>query len=109
MKRSMGLLASTLLAAGLGVGGTAMAAGPAAADTGLKSVTISAENYQGYTDHYNRDYDHKYKDNDFKKKWRENCEKRDHDNYGGHNRHAGFWFHGKWIRCDSDNGRRGWH
>ena len=32
----MGLLASTLLAAGLGVGGTAVAAGPAAADTGLK-------------------------------------------------------------------------
>jgi len=53
----MGMLASTLLAAGLGIGGTAIAAGPAAADTGLQSVTVSAENYQSYTDNYNRDRD----------------------------------------------------
>ncbi len=69
MKRSMGLLASTLLAAGLSLGGTAVVAGPAAADTGLKTVTISATSY---TDN-DRD-DRKRGGHDWKnhKKWCEN-------------------------------------
>ncbi|MEO5320692.1 hypothetical protein PV761_19145 [Arthrobacter sp. CC3] len=99
MKRSMGLLASTLLAAGLGIGGTAMAAGPAAADTGLKSVTISAVNYQGYTDH---------KRDDDKRDWRRDdkrCDRYNHD----HGRN-GNWHQHKdgrhWHFCDDDH-RRG--
>ena len=100
------MLASTLLAAGLSLGGTAVIAGPAAADTGLKSVTISADNYQSYTDH-KRDDKSKNRDSDFKRKWRENCEKkRGYDEHRGNNQHSGFWFHGRWIKCD-DNRRGG--
>lgn len=102
MKRSMGLLASTLLAAGLGIGGTAMAAGPAAADTGLQSVTISAENYQSYTDH---------KRDDDKRDWRRDdrrCDRNGHDHgrngYWHFHRDGRYWH---WHRCDDD--RRGWH
>lgn len=102
MKRSMGLLASTLLAAGLGLGGTAMAAGPAAADTGLKSVTVSAENYQSYTDHRDRDKD--------KRDWRRDdrrCDRHGHDDrrngYWHYHRDGKYWH---WHRCDDDR-RRG--
>lgn len=101
MKRSMGLLASTLLAAGLGIGGTAMAAGPAAADTGLQSVTISAENYQSYTDH---------KRDDDKRDWRHDRRWCERNGYWHHHRgdrdHRGGWhFH---SYCDDDH-RRGHH
>jgi hypothetical protein len=86
MKRSMGMLASTLLAAGLGIGGTAIAAGPAAADTGLQSVTVSAENYQSYTDNYNRDRDRDHRN------W---CERHGHWHYYHHH-----WY---WQSdCDRD-------
>jgi hypothetical protein len=88
MKRSMGMLASTLLAAGLGIGGTAIAAGPAAADTGLQTVTVSAENFQSYTDNHNRDRD---RDRDHRN-W---CERHGHWHYYHHH-----WF---WHSdCDRD-------
>ena len=80
------MLASTLLAAGLGIGGTAIAAGPAAADTGLQSVTVSAENYQSYTDNYNRDRDRDHRN------W---CERHGHWHYYHHH-----WY---WQSdCDRD-------
>jgi shikimate 5-dehydrogenase len=87
MKRSMGMLASTLLAAGLGIGGTAIAAGPAAADTGLQSVTVSAENYQSYTDNYNRDRD------------------RDHRNWCERHGHWHYYHHHWYWQSDCDRGR----
>jgi hypothetical protein len=55
MKKPMGLLASTLLAAGLGIGGPAMVAGPAAAETGLQSVTVPAATPQTNT-YYHDDH-----------------------------------------------------
>jgi shikimate 5-dehydrogenase len=83
----MGMLASTLLAAGLGIGGTAIAAGPAAADTGLQSVTVSAENYQSYTDNYNRDRD------------------RDHRNWCERHGHWHYYHHHWYWQSDCDRGR----
>lgn len=105
MKRSMGLLASTLLAAGLGIGGTAMTAGPAAADTGLKTVTISAGNYQSCTDNSNRDRDDRKKDRDRcdHRGW---CEKHGHWHYYHGDWH---WFSGCHDDRDNDRGRRGHH
>jgi hypothetical protein len=102
MKRSMGLLASTLLAAGLGIGGTAMAAGPAAADTGLQTVTISADNYQGYVDYNKGDHD--------KRDWRHDRRWCESHGYWHHHRgdryHRGGWhFH---SYCDDDHGRGRW-
>ena len=103
MKRSMGLLASTLLAAGLGVGGSAVAAGPAAAATGPKTVTISAENYQSYTDDRNRD-------NDKKRDWKkDNKNKHRHaDHRRWHKDHYDYYFkdNGKWYRYCEDDRRR---
>jgi hypothetical protein len=99
MKRSMGLLASTLLAAGLSLGGTAVVAGPAAADTGLKTVTISATSY---TDN-DRD-DRKRGGHDWRnhKKW---CETHGYWKRERHGNH----YHWKWVSyCDDDN-RRGRH
>ena len=81
------MLASTLLAAGLGIGGTAIAAGPAAADTGLQSVTVSAENYQSYTDNYNRDRD------------------RDHRNWCERHGHWHYYHHHWYWQSDCDRGR----
>jgi len=102
MKRSMGLLASTLLAAGLGIGGTAMAAGPAAADTGFKSVSVSAS--QSYTDHdrgRDRDRDHHNWKNH--KRW---CETHGYWERVRHGNHH-YW---KWVSyCDDDHGKRGRH
>jgi hypothetical protein len=95
MKRSMGLLASTLLAAGLGIGGTAVAAGPAAADTGLKTVTISAENYQSYTDNYNRDRDRDRNKRD-----------RDHRNWCAKHGHWHYYHHHWYWHSDCDRDRR---
>jgi hypothetical protein len=103
MKRSMGMLASTVLAAGLGVGGTAIAAGPAAADTGLKTVTISAENYQSYTDNRDRDRDRDRSDRD-----KRDRDKRDRDHRKWCAKH-GHWHyhHGHWYwHSDCDRDRR---
>jgi shikimate 5-dehydrogenase len=102
MKRSMGLLASTLLAAGLGVGGTAVAAGPAAADTGLKTVTISAESFQSYTNNdrgRDRDRDHNWKNH---KKW---CETHGYWKKERHGNH----YHWKWVSYCDDDHKRGRH
>jgi hypothetical protein len=104
MKRSMGLLASTLLAAGLGVGGATVAAGPAAADTGLKSVTISAPSYQSYTNHdrdrdRDRDRHHNWKNH---KKW---CETHGYWKKERHGNH----YHWKWVSYCDDDHRRGRH
>jgi hypothetical protein len=106
MKRSMGMLASTVLAAGLGVGGTAIAAGPAAADTGLKTVTISAENYQSYTD--NRDRDRDRSDRDKRDRDKRDRDKRDRDHRKWCAKH-GHWHyhHGHWYwHSDCDRDRR---
>ncbi|QCO98801.1 hypothetical protein FCN77_15210 [Arthrobacter sp. 24S4-2] len=94
----MGLLASTLLAAGLGIGGTAMAAGPAAADTGLRTVTISAASYTDHGDDGNRG-GHDWKNH---KNWCEN------HGYWTKVRH-GHHYDWKWVSyCDDDHrgGRR---
>lgn len=99
MKRSMGLLASTLLAAGLGVGGTAVAAGPAAADTGLKSVTISAQSYTDHDRDRDRDRDHNWKNH---KKW---CETHGYWKKERHGNHH----HWKWVSYCDDDHRRGRH
>ena len=93
----MALLASTLLAAGLSLGGAAIAAGPAAADTGLKSVTVSAANYQSYTDHRddrNKRGDHNWRNH---KRW---CETHGYWERARHGNHH-YW---KWVSyCDDDH------
>lgn len=95
----MGLLASTLLAAGLGVGGTAVAAGPAAADTGLKSVTISAQSYTNHDRDRDRDRDHNWKNH---KRW---CETHGYWKKERHGNH----YHWKWVSYCDDDHRRGRH
>jgi hypothetical protein len=54
MKTKIRMVGATLLVAGLGIGGTALSAGAASADTGSKSTTVSAANAQAVAD-WNRD------------------------------------------------------
>ena len=44
MKKSIRLLGTTLLLTGMGIGGTALTAGAASADTGTQPVTVQASN-----------------------------------------------------------------
>ncbi|MDQ1624197.1 MAG: hypothetical protein QOH19_2615 [Actinomycetota bacterium] len=89
MKKSIRLLGTTLLLTGMGIGGTALTAGAASADTGTQPVTVQASNLDLSGKDWNKDKD---KDKDWNKDkcWCHDRDwNRDHKGDRGRDHHKG--------------------
>jgi hypothetical protein len=87
MKKSIRLLGTTLLLTGMGIGGTALTAGAASADTGTQPVTVQESNLDLSGKDWNKDKD---KDWNKDKCWCHDRDwKRDHKGDRGRDHHKG--------------------
>jgi hypothetical protein len=89
MKKVIRLFGTTLLVTGMGIGGSALAAGAASADTGTQSATAAATGLQVTGNSWSNG-DHCWGTDS---RWnRDNCR----DGHGDHGHHGDHGDHGHW-------------